>query len=145
MITEYNSFSFAEVGLGVIKEEIGKLNNKKATTFRNIPAKHLKETEEIVSPIIHSLYNGSIRNSKFPYNLKLPDVSPIFKKDDATIAKNYRPVSVLPTVSKIFERLMHSQLSTYFERYLSPHMCGYRKGYNAQNALVALIENGKNA
>ena len=49
-------------------------------------------------------------------------------------------MSVLPSVSKIYERLLHTQLSQYFEQFISPHMCGYRKGYSAQYALVALIE-----
>ena len=56
---------------------------------------------------------------------------------------NYRPVSVLPSVSKIFEKLLQHQLVNYIENYLSPHLCGYRKGYSSQQALISLIENWK--
>ena len=61
-----------------------------------------------------------VRNKIFPINLKLADISPIFKKDDATLVKNYRPVSVLPVVSKIFVKIMHKQITVYIEEYLSP-------------------------
>ena len=119
------------------------MKNQKATTFGSIPVKNLKDTIDIVSPIINEFFNQSIHDSKFPFVLKLPDVSAVFKKDDATNSKNYRPVSVLPAVSKVFERFLHVQLSSYFENILSSKMCGYRKGYNAQYALVSLIENWK--
>ena len=84
-----------------------------------------------------------IRSSIFPDKLKLADVTPIFKNDDATNAKNYRPVSVLPGVSKIFERIMQKQIENYIENSLSPNLCGYRNGYNAQHALTVLIEKWK--
>ena len=66
----------------------------------------------------------------------------IFKKDDSTKAKNYRPVSVIPVVSKVFERTMHKQISEYVNQVLSPYFCGYRQGFNTQQALV-LIEKWK--
>ena len=76
----------------------------------------------------------------FPNELKLADVTPVFKKDDATLVKNYRPISVLPTVSKVFERLMQKQISKYIDKFLSTHLCGYRKGYSTQTALISLLE-----
>ena len=63
--------------------------------------------------------------------------------DDATLAKNYRPVSVLPCTSKIFERIMQKQLMSYVDQHLSPYLCGYRRGFSAQYALVSLIEKWK--
>ena len=57
--------------------------------------------------------------------------------------KNYRPVSILPVVSKIFERIMQKQINSYVEKYLSPYLCGYRKGYNTQYALALMIEKWK--
>ena len=79
----------------------------------------------------------------FPQNLKLADVIPVFKKCDQTCARNYRPMSVLPTVSKVFERLMHDQITTYMDAHLSKHLCGYRKEFNTQTALLSLIEKWK--
>ena len=82
---------------------------------------------------------GNSANKKFPENFKLADVSPIFKKKDKTFVENYRPVSVLPTVSKIFERIMQKQISDYIGKFLSPFLCGYRKGFSTQYALLTLI------
>ena len=65
------------------------------------------------------------------------------KKLEAVLKENYRPVSLLPVVSKIFERLMQYQMKPYIEKYLSPYLCGYRKGYNSQYALIAMIEKWK--
>ena len=56
---------------------------------------------------------------------------------------NYRPVSVLPSVSKIFGKLLQHQLVNYIENFLSPHLCGYRKGYSSQQALISLTEHCK--
>ena len=58
-------------------------------------------------------------------------------------AKNYRPLSVLPGVSKLLERLMHKQITFYNDQFLPPYMCGYRKGFSTQHALLFLIEKWK--
>ena len=68
----------------------------------------------------------------FPDNMKLADITPIFKKKDPLKKENQRPVSILSTISKIFEKLMQKQLLGYMEIFLSPYLCGYRKNVNAQ-------------
>ena len=70
-------------------------------------------------------------------------MSPIFKKKDKTFVQNYRPVSVLPTVSKVFEGIMQKQISDYIGKLLSPFLCRYRKGFSIQYALLTLIERWK--
>ena len=93
------------------------------------------------SPVLANIWNEEILlNKNFPENLKLADVTPIFKKKDKTFVENYRPVSVLPTVSKIFERIMQKQITDYIGKFLSPFLCGYRKGFSTQYALLSLIE-----
>ena len=84
-----------------------------------------------------------LTDNSFPQNLKLADVVPVFKKCGPTCAKNYQPISVLSTVSKVFERLMHDQITTDMDAHLSKHLCGYRKGFNTQTALLSLIEKWK--
>ena len=73
----------------------------------------------------------------------MADITPIFKKDDATLAKNYRPVSILPCTSNIFERIIQKQLLSFVNQHLSPYLCGYRRGFSAQHALASLIEKWK--
>ena len=56
---------------------------------------------------------------------------------------NYQPVSILPIISKIFEKLLSKQIITYMDKYLSKYQCGFRKEYNAQHYLLAMIDNCK--
>ena len=63
-----------------------------------------------------------------PYSLKVADVTPIHKKEERTLLKNYRPVSLIPIVSKLFERDMYNQILTYINKFLSPYIFGYRTG-----------------
>ena len=76
--------------------------------------------------------------------LKLANVTPVFKKGDPTSVKNYRPVSVLPNVSKVFERVMLKQILEQMNKYLSQNLCGYRKGFSTQTALTMVLEKWKN-
>ena len=84
-----------------------------------------------------------VEKKQFPTKLKLADISPIFKHFENILVKNYRPVSILPVVSKLFERMMQNQVNGFVERHLSPYLCGYRKGYSSQYALLAMIEQWK--
>ena len=64
----------------------------------------------------------------------------VYKEEDSTKVKDFRTVSVLRIVSKIFERLMQKQISQYIIQFLSLFLCGYKKGFSTQTALVLLIE-----
>ena len=88
--------------------------------------------------------NHSIDNNIFPSTLKLANITPVFKKGSANSKENYRPVSILPNLSKIFERCMFKHMSCYFEEhFLSKYQCGFRKGFSAQHCLMALLEKWK--
>ena len=137
-------FSFSTVTVGEIKSEIKQMNGKKAGTFMNIPTKQLKQTIDIISePLMHIWNNEIVKNKKFPTKLKLADLTPIYKKLENILPVNYRPISVLPSISKIFEKLMQRQINVFIEKQLSPYLCGYRKGYNCQYALLSMIEKWK--
>ena len=84
-----------------------------------------------------------IQGRKFANQLKLGDITPLHKKLENIFKENYRPVSLLPVVSKLFERLMQKQMKTFIDNFLSTFLCGYRKGYNTQYALLAMIEKWK--
>ena len=76
----------------------------------------------------------------FPDSLKFGDITPVHKKDETTNKENYRPISVLPLISKIFERIIHDQLSEYLEKYLNSILCRFRKGHSTQHALFKLLQ-----
>ena len=78
--------------------------------------------------------------SEFPDKLKLADVSPIFKADDSTLKFNSRPISVLPALSKVLERIMAKQVTPFANTRLSSLLCGFCDGYRTHHALFRLIE-----
>ena len=99
--------------LAEIEKSTGNLNSSKVGTFKNIPIKCLKMTSDIYIPFLAAIWNKElILNKKFPQKLKIADITPVCEKDDSTKMKNYRPVSVLPALSKIFERLMQKQITS---------------------------------
>ena len=145
MVCINEQFKFNQVKEDEVLEQLTNIDGKKATTFQNIPCKTLKENAEVCSPILTRIINNEFIKSTFPSKLKNADIIPIFKRDkmkrkDATDVKNYRPVSVLPSTSKVFERLMQKQMVNFINDKLSPYLCGYRKGYSAQHALISMIE-----
>ena len=115
----------------------------KSNTFKNIPTKILKENIDIYSSTLLRIINNEIQEFHFPDELKLADVTPIYRKIDTTKLENYRPVSVLPVISKVFEIIMQKQIATHIEDYLSPYLCSYRKGYTTQTAVIYMIEKWK--
>ena len=72
--------------------------------------------------------------------MKYVEVTPIHKKDDKTDKENYRPISILPNLSKVYDRLMYNQIYPYFDTLFSKFQCGFRKGFNAQHCLLLMIE-----
>ena len=97
-IENNQTFSFEAVDISDIEREIRNINPKKATTNNNIPPKILKKSFKVSAPVLNNLFNESIEKNEFPQNLKLADVTPVFKKKDPLDKTNYRPVSVLPVV-----------------------------------------------
>ena len=135
-----NEFHFTSVSESSMKKTLDTLDKRKPTTFNNIPTRILVENSDIISPFITSIYNESKSKSEFPTSLKLADITPAHKKDDRAAESNYRPVSILPPVSKIFERKMYDQIEIYIDQYLSPFLFGFRKGHSTQQCLTVMLE-----
>ena len=95
--------------------ELLKIDPKKATTGNNIPCKTLKLSVDKSADILQNLFNDMLSTGNFPDNIKLADITPVFKKKDPLKRENYRPVSILSAISKIFERLMQKQIVVYME------------------------------
>ena len=74
--------------------------------------------------------------------MKYAEVTPIHKKDDKTDKENYRPISILPNLSKVYERLTCNQIYLYFQTIFSKFQRGFRKGLNAQHCLLVMKKNG---
>ena len=65
---------------------------------------------------------------------------PIYKKRERDVKDNYRSVSILPVLSKLYERSMFNQISAFFENVSLKNQCGFRKGYRTQQCLIAALE-----
>ena len=79
-------------------------------------------------------------SSQYPNGLKHADVTPVFKKDDKSDKSNYRPISIVPNLSKVYERIMQNQIYPYLNKIFSKYQCGFGKGFSAQHCLIAMIE-----
>lgn len=86
------------------------------------------------------LLNHCLRTSTWPEQWKLSNVTPVFKKDDASLASNYRPISILFAIPKILEKVMFDQLYDAFRPVFSPNMSGFRRGHSCCTALVKTID-----
>ena len=104
------------------------------------PLKIVKSNADIITPFLTSCINSSFKNNSFPDELKLADIIPIHKKGDSNDKRNYRPISILPTISKVFERAIYEQISIFFNDKLSKLLCGCRKGFSTQHTLMRLLQ-----
>ena len=127
--------SFQYVSEATVKKVVKSLRSDKSTTGE-IPVNVLKNCENCVLDLANCI-NEAIRNNKFPNSLRLSDITPVFKKPDKA---NYRPVSVLPLLSKVFEKIIYDQFYEYLENFLSELLCGFRKAHFTQHALFRLIQ-----
>ena len=80
----------------------------------------------------------------FPGSLKLENIIPVHKEDEPTDKENYKPVSILPLLSKTFERLICDQLKEYLGQYLNSLLCGFRKDHSTQHTLFRLLKKLQN-
>ena len=94
-------------------------------------------------PPLTDLINNIVSDGHRPIELGSANITPAHRKMSATDKKNYRLISVLPPVSKIFERLLCIELSLFMKDNFSPLLCGFRKNYNTQHALIRLIQRFK--
>ena len=136
-------FSFKYFNVEDVKREINNLNSKKATPKGDIPVKILKWNSDIIAPALTECYNQNIKNSTFPNELKNADISPVFKKKDRHDKSNYRPVSILPLLSKPFERILYEQIDSHTKDILSKYQGGFRKRFSSQHSLLVMFEKWK--
>ena len=102
----------------------------------------LKAAIDPLSIIICRMINRSFDLGTFPDGRKIARVTPIFKDGDRSDLRNYRPISVLPTISKLFERVAHSQLSAYLNRYaiLTKSQFGFRKNHSTETCCLSMLD-----
>ena len=84
--------------------------------------------------------NNSLSEGLFPDSLKRANITPVHKKNDPLDKANYRPLSILPLHSKIYERAIFNQLSEYMQKLLNKTLCGFLKATSTRHALFRLLQ-----
>ena len=105
------SWSCAKWTVEMLREILKSLKVNKAAGVDKIPAKLIRDAEAELAPSINYLVNKSIKDRVVPAQWKVARVSPLYKAEDRLQTENYRPISVLPVLSKVIERVVHTQRS----------------------------------
>ena len=124
---------------------IKNINPRKATGCDNIPGKLIRIAFREISIPICFLLNDSITAKRFPSIMKYADVSPCFKKEDNLFKGNYRPVSLLTVISKLYESVLNNHMVNHFSELFNILLSVFRKHYNCQSLLLRLIKDIKSA
>ena len=133
-------FKFRDTTTDEIKKIIKNLDPNKSEPENDLPAKIIKQYSDLFAECFSKSINHSFRTGIFPNISKSAIVSPVHKKNSKNDKTNYRPISILPVISKIYERVYHNQISEYFEQFFDEQQCGFRKGYSTQTSLLPLEE-----
>ena len=89
--------------------------------------------------------NEALKTGTFPNSLKCANVRPIYTKEDPFDKKNYRPLGILPLLSKVYERVIYEQVLNYSEPFLYEIFCGFRKAHSTQHVLFKLLTSWQNS
>ena len=135
----HNSFVLSGTNSFEISTLIRKLNNKKSSGYDSISNKVLKETKDTILPYLVVLFNKS---GTFPDPYKIAQVIPLFKGGDKTNPNSYRPISLLPAIGKLFEKLLAKRLINFLVKYdlFSKHQFGFRAKFSTEYAATDLYE-----
>ena len=117
-----------------ISDIISELANGKAS---DIPVLVLKRCHKVLSPILSKFFNSFMNSGTFPELLKVGQISPIFKKGNPQLLDNYRPVSTLPMLSKLFEKIIYRRLYDFFisKNVISEKQFGFRRNHSTSHAI----------
>ena len=138
---EKMSFSFRNISEEHVQRAISNIDTSKSYQKDNIPPKIFEASVAVCKVFLNIDINNCIMEGKFPSNLKNADICPIFKKLDPLCKANYRPVSILPTLSKVYEKSFHQQIYEYFNCIFSMYLCGFRTGHSTQHCLLFMLKN----
>ena len=121
---------------------IDNLENKNSSGHDGISNKLLKLTKKELSKSLTLIINQIITTGIFPDSFKKSKITPLFKKGDQSLLLNYKPISLLPTISKVFERILFDQMYTYFNTnsLLAVQQYGFRKNHSTEYAAIKLVD-----
>lgn len=139
--------SFHSVTAEELKQIAEGVRDGKAPGADKIPISNVKKTLNLISDPLLSIINLSFSSGVFPDRLKISKIIPIFKSDNASLAQNYQPISILPAFSKIFERAVYNRIFQFLvdNHILFKHQFGFRPGHSTSHALIKFVNKVANA
>ena len=134
-------FKFQKVGEDYVTKFFENLSDAKAIGLDTITVKLLKRALPVIVSPLTELINDVLLSGKFPDQLKRARISPIFKQGNANDVSNYRPISILPAVSKVFERAIVDQILEHAtsNNLLLKHQSAYKPYHSTQTALLHMV------
>ena len=138
----YSTFRFKEVLVSDVFKYLKKLSRNKSAGHDDLPPGMLKDSARLIAKPLAYIINVSLKTSTVPKDFKCGIISPIFKSGSKVDLDNYRPITLLPVCSKIFEKCVHSQLSSFLEekKLLSSTQFGFRKQRNTETAATLFLD-----
>ena len=137
-----NKFIFHTIESNSVLKLLKNVEVNKAAGIDNISGRFLKDGADILAIPVTQICNLSIKLSHFPHDCKLAKLKPLYKKGSKTDPKNYRPISLLPIVSKIIEKIIHDQTMEYLtdNKILYRYQSGFRKNHSTDTCLSYLTD-----
>ena len=139
--TNVNSINIPEITFHEVEHIISNMTNS-AAGYDELPFSIMKQCVETYVKQLTFLNNMSITQGNFPNELKIARVIPIYKGEDTQLIENYRPISVLPYFSKIFEKVMFTYVIEFLDEnnILYEYQFGFRKNHSTSHAIITLVE-----
>ena len=135
--------SLTQTNVTEVKNIFLSIKPNKATDCDFIPPRVLKQSADILCYPLSTLINNVLDTASIPQQWKLGEITPVFKKDYRLNKSNYRPLTILPSLSKVFGRLVHTRISPHFENIYHKYVFAYRKHHGCDTALLTLTEKWK--
>lgn len=141
-IGSMESLFLAPVVADDVLSVINSLHNRCSAGYDDMPAFFVRKCGDVLSGAIANIFNTSVEHGHFPAFLKTAIVVPVPKKGDQNDLKNYRPIALLSTISKILEKLMVNRIYAFLDKYnlLGRFQHGFRSGHSTETALTGIIQ-----
>ena len=135
-----NKFKFSMAKEETVLKLLKNMDTDKAPGLDKLSARFLKDGADVLAKPITQICNLSIKFSIFPIKCQIAKLKPLFKKGSTTLPKNYRPISLLPIISKIIENIIHDQTQTFLteNKILFKFQSGFRQNYSTDSCLSYL-------
>lgn len=140
--TQVESFFFEPISAHELHRIILSLKNSNSMTSDGVSSNLLKKVSLQVVDVLAHIFNKSVATGSFPDKLKIAEVLPLFKKGNSLDSNNYRPISLLSTFSKIFEKAMKNRIIKFLERtkFFHDNQFGFLRGKSTEGALLKFCE-----